>query len=208
MHKILKYSFIVGLIACTFQVQAETNTPEAGYALITPAQPTLERDKIEVIEFFWYGCSHCYSFEPALKKWLVAESDHINFIRMPAIFSKRWGNHAKAYFTAEALGVAEKLHDEFFDAIQNKKQRLESEDDLAEFFVAQGIDEKTFRDHYNSFMVDAKMRKAEGMAPRYGVRSVPTIIINGKYKTNASIAKSQQNMMAVMSQLVAIEQGK
>ena len=207
MNKVLKSGFIIGLILFGFQVQAES-TDNLGYEVITPAQPTEDSEKIEVIEFFWYGCPHCYSFEPTLNKWLSAQSDNINFIRMPAIFSKRWGKHAKAFFTAEALGVDEKLHDEFFDAIQNNNQRLESEDQLAEFFVAHGIDEQEFRAHYNSFMVDAKMRKAKSMAPRYGVRSVPTIIINGKYKTNASIAKGQQNITTVMDQLIAAESKK
>lgn len=207
MPKILKSGFIIGLIMITFSVHAEP-AENLGYEAITPAQPIVQADKVEVIEFFWYGCPHCYSFEPVLKEWLSKQSDNINFIRMPAIFSKRWGKHAKAYFTAEALGVDEQLHDDFFDAIQNKKQRLETEDQLAEFFIAHGVEEKAFRDNYNSFMVDAKMRKAKSMAPRYGIRSVPTMVINGKYKTNASIAKGQQNITKVMDQLIAAESKK
>ena len=204
MLKVLKFSFIISLIVCTFQAQAEATEPQ-GYEVISPAQPTLEPGKIEVIEFFWYGCPHCYTFEPALEKWLANQSDNINFIRMPAIFSKRWGKHAKAFFTAESLGVEKQLHDDFFDAIQNKKQRLETEDQLAEFFVAHGVDEQKFRSHYNSFIVATKMGKAKAMAPRYGVRSVPTVIINGKYKTNATIAKGQDNITKVIDQLIAVE---
>jgi thiol:disulfide interchange protein DsbA len=207
MNKVLKIGFIISLLGFAFQAQAES-ADVTGYELITPAQPTVESDKIEVIEFFWYGCPHCYTFEPALNEWLKTQSDKINFIRMPAIFNAQWGKHAKAFFTAEALGVDEKLHADFFDVIQNKKQKLETEDQLAKFFVAHGIDEQTFRDHYNSFMVDTKMRKAQSMAPRYGVRSVPTIIINGKYKTNATIAKGQKNITVVMDQLIAAESAK
>ncbi|WP_305909885.1 thiol:disulfide interchange protein DsbA/DsbL [Methylomarinum sp. Ch1-1] len=176
-----------------------------GYEKITPAQPTQNPDKVEVIEFFWYGCPHCYSFEPTLAEWLKNKPDNVEFIRIPAVFSKLWGDHAKAYFTAEALGVVDKVHADLFDAIQNKKQALRSEDDLAKFFVEHGVDETEFRNAYKSFLVDAKLRQAESMPPRYGVTGVPAIIINGKYKTNGPLAKSQKNMIKVMNELIAKE---
>ncbi len=176
-----------------------------GYQTLSPAQPTQNKDKIEVIEFFWYGCPHCYHFEPVLEKWLKTKPANVEFIRQPAIFSSLWGKHAKAYFVAEALGVVDKVHADFFDAIQNKKQKLTSEDELAKFFVAHGVDEAKFREAYNSFLVDSKLRQAKAMAPRYGITGVPAIIINGKYKTNGPLAKSQENMIKVMNQLIQQE---
>lgn len=176
-----------------------------GYQTLSPAQPTQNKDKIEVIEFFWYGCPHCYHFEPVLEKWLKTKPANVEFIRQPAIFSSLWGKHAKAYFVAEALGVVDKVHADFFDAIQNKKQKLTSEDQLAKFFVAHGVDETKFREAFNSFLVDSKMRQAKAMAPRYGITGVPAIIINGKYKTNGPLAKSQENMIKVMNQLIEQE---
>ena len=180
-------------------------TIENGYEKVTPVQPIEVAGKVEVVEFFWYGCPHCFSFEPVLNEWLKNQTDQVNFIRVPAVFSKRWGRHAKAFFTAQALGVSEQLHADFFNAIQVKKQRLETEDQLVDFFVAHGIDEQDFRNAYHSFLVDAKMRQAQSMGPRYGVTSVPTIIINGKYRTNASIAGGQGSMLTVMDQLIAKE---
>ncbi len=180
-------------------------TIENGYEKVTPVQPIEVAGKVEVVEFFWYGCPHCFSFEPVLNEWLKNQTDQVNFIRVPAVFSKRWGRHAKAFFTAQALGVSEQLHADFFNAIQVKKQRLETEDQLVDFFVAHGIDEQDFRNAYHSFLVDAKMRQAQSMGPRYGVTSVPTIIINGKYRTNASIAGGQGSMLTVMDQLIATE---
>ena len=103
------------------------------------------------------------------------------------------------------MGVSEQLHTDFFNAIQVKKQRLETEDQLVKFFVAHGVNEQDFRNAYHSFLVDAKMRQAQSMGPRYGVTSVPTIIINGKYRSNASIAGGQSNLLGVMDQLVAVE---
>ncbi len=179
-----------------------------GYEVISPAQPVQEEGKIEVIEFFWYGCPHCYSFEPALNDWKKNMPDNVNFIRQPAVFSKVWGQHAKAYFVAEALDVVDKVHADLFDAIQNKKQKLTSEDDLAEFFVARGVDETEFRNAYKSFLVDAKLRQAQQMAPRYGITGVPALVVNGKYKINARLAKSQDNMINVMNQLIEKEAQK
>ncbi len=184
---------------------ASSYAQEAGYQEIKPPQPVQNPDKIEVMEFFWYGCPHCYSLEPELEHWLKTLPDDVVFIRQPAIFSDLWGKHAKAYYVAEALGVVNKVHADFFDAIQNKKQKLTSEDDLAEFFMSHGVEEKAFRDAYNSFLVDARVRQAKAMPPRYGITGVPALIVNGKYKTNGSLAKSQKNMISVINELIEKE---
>ena len=200
--------FNKSLFFCLLIVSTCLSAEPLGYEKIIPPQPTGNPDKVEVIEFFWYGCPHCYHFEPDLEQWLKHKPDNVDFIRQPAVFSKLWGDHAKAYFTAEALGVVDKVHADLFDAIQNKKQALRTEDELAKFFVAHGVDEDEFRNAYNSFLVDAKMRQAESMSARYGVTGVPAIIVNGKYKTNGPLAKSQDNMIKIMNELIARESGK
>jgi thiol:disulfide interchange protein DsbA len=199
--KMFKKLLFVLLLSFSIISQAE----DLGYETLSPPQLTQNQDKIEIIEFFWYGCPHCYSLEPELEKWLKTKPDNVEFIRQPAIFSSLWGKHAKAYYVAEALGVVEKVHSDFFDAIQNKKQKLTSEDQLAKFFVAHGVDETEFRNTFNSFLVDAKLRQAKSMAPRYGITGVPAIIINGKYKTTGPLAKSQKNMIEVMNRLIQQE---
>ena len=178
---------------------------EDGYETLTPAQPVQNSDKIEVIEFFWYGCPHCYSLEPSMVKWLETKPANVEFIRQPAVFSDLWGKHAKAFFTAEALGITEKVHADLFDAIQNKRQKLTSEDDLAKFFAAHGVKEEDFRAAFNSFLVDAKLRQAETMGPRYGITGVPTLVVNGKYRISANTAKSQENMIKVLNELIQQE---
>ncbi len=188
-----------------FSFATLTQAESLGYETLSPAQPTQNQDKIEIIEFFWYGCPHCYSLEPLMEKWIKTLPDNVEFIRQPAVFSDVWGKHAKAYFVAEALGVVDKVHADFFDEIQNKKQKLTSEDDLAKFFVAHGVDETKFRDAYNSFLVDSKLRQAKAMGPRYGLTGVPALIINGKYKTTGVLAKSHENMIKVMNQLIKQE---
>lgn len=178
---------------------------EGGYETLSPAQPVQNPDKIEVIEFFWYGCPHCYHLEPAMAAWLKTKPANVEFIRQPAIFSDLWGKHAKAFFTAEALGVTEKVHADLFDAIQNKKQKLTSEDDLAKFFAEHGVKDEDFRNAYNSFLVDAKMRQAESMGARYGISGVPALVVNGKYRVTGPSAKSQENMLTVTNQLIQQE---
>jgi thiol:disulfide interchange protein DsbA len=173
-----------------------------GYELVNPPQPTADPSKIEVMEFFWYGCPHCYHFEPDLNAWLKTKPANVVFIRQPAVFNARWAAHAKAYFTAEALGVVEKMHADFYDAIQNKKQALESEDDLAKFFTAHGVNEADFRRAYKSFAVDAKMRQAQNMGPRYGITGTPALIVNGKYRIGGEKAKTFANMIAIMRKLI------
>ncbi len=193
------------IFLCLFSFTTLTQAESLGYETLSPAQPTQNQDKIEVIEFFWYGCPHCYTLEPLMEKWLKTMPDNVEFIRQPAVFNDVWGKHAKAYFVAEALGVVDKVHADLFDEIQNKKQKLTSEDDLAKFFVARGVDETKFRDAYNSFLVDSKLRQAKAMGPRYGLTGVPALIINGKYKTTGVLAKSHENMIKVMNQLIKQE---
>jgi thiol:disulfide interchange protein DsbA len=184
---------------------AFASVAEEGYELVKPPQPTVDPAKIEVMEFFWYGCPHCYHFEPHVKAWLKTKPDNVVFIRQPAIFNAHWGAHAKAFFTAESLGVLDKMHDDFYDAIQNKKMALESEDDLAKFFAAHGVKEEDFHKAYKSFSVDAKMRQAEAMAPRYGVDGTPSLIVNGKYRIGAAQAKSFEKMIEATNALIKLE---
>lgn len=199
----LKKIALLGLFCFSALVKAD-----GGYEVISPAQPVQNPDKIEVIEFFWYGCPHCYSLEPAMQAWLKTKPANVEFIRQPAVFSDVWGKHAKAYYVAEALDVVEKVHADFFDAIQNKKQKLVTEDELAKFFAAHGVKDEDFRAAYSSFLVDSKMRQAEAVAGRYGITGVPALIVNGKYKITASTAKSQENMINVTNQLIQQESHK
>ncbi len=188
---------------------AEPNAPDPtkgeGYATITPAQPTQDPNKVEVIEFFWYGCPHCYRLEPYLAQWLKKLPANVQFIRQPAVFGPRWMPQARAYFTAEALGVVDKIHADMFDALQNQHRPLSSEEELAKFFEEHGVDKDQFHQAYHSFIVDTKMRQAGAMSARYGVTGVPTIIINGKYKTSGTLAKNFPNLIAVMDYLIALE---
>lgn len=197
----------LALATPTFSHSLADSGLQAGkdYEVLTPPQPTADPSKIEVIEFFWYGCPHCYHFEPDLNAWLKKKPANVEFIRQPAIFNEHWAAHAKAFFTAEALGVLDKVHKDFYDAIQNQKRKLESEEELAPFFKEHGVSEEDFHKAYKSFAVDAKMRQAEAMAPRYGITGTPALVINGKYRTSGSLARSFQHMLEVTNELIEQE---
>lgn len=201
LNKIAKTGLFVLLLSCSALLKAETQ----GYEALSTPQPTQHPDKVEVIEFFWYGCPHCYSFEPALENWLKTLPKNVEFIRQPAVFNETWGKHAKAYFVAEALGVVDKVHADLFDAIQNKKEKLETEEQLAKFFTDHGVDAAKFHEAFNAFAVDTKMRQAPAIAARYGITGVPTVIINGKYVTSGPLAGSQEKMLDVMNALIKKE---
>jgi thiol:disulfide interchange protein DsbA len=203
LKKIIKISFLI-LVFFSSLVKAEV----VGYETLSPAQPTQNPAKIEIIEFFWYGCPHCYAFEPLLEKWKKNLPANVEFIRLPAAFNELWSKHAKAYYTAEALGIVEKIHVDFFEAIQNGKEKLDTEATLAAFFAAHGVTESQFKEAYNSFAVDSKMRQAPLMASRYGITGVPAIIVNGKYKTNGTLAGSHEKMIDVMDKLIKEESTK
>jgi thiol:disulfide interchange protein DsbA len=204
LKKIALLSLFSVALVCSPFVKAES----AGYETLNPAQPTQHPDKVEVIEFFWYGCPHCYAFEPSLDKWVKNLPKNVEFIRQPAVFSETWGKHAKAFFVAESLGVVDKVHADFFDAIQNKKEKLETEDQQAAFFKAHGVDEAQFHEAYKSFAIDSKMRQAPVIAARYGITGVPAVVINGKYLTNGPLAGSHEKMLEVMDQLIKQESKK
>lgn len=179
---------------------------------ISPAQPTASSKKVEVLELFWYGCPHCNDFEPHLNKWLKNKPDNVEFVRMPAIFRDSWVPHARAYYTAEALGVLDKTHSAFFHAVHRKKQRLESEKDIGDFFVEQGVKQEDFTKSWNSFLVQSRVKRAVGMTRRYGIKGVPAMVVNGKYRTGAKQASindpggaSYANVLKVVDWLVQRE---
>jgi thiol:disulfide interchange protein DsbA len=203
----LKQILMICLLLVSSWLQAESTAPASslGYQTLAVAQPTQDKTKVEVIEFFWYGCPHCLAFEPTLNAWLKTMPKNVQFSRQPAAFNETWSKHAKAYFVAEALNVVDKVHADFFDAIQLKKQHLETEEDLAKFFVAHGVKAEAFHEAFKSFSVNTKLNQASIMAPRYGISGVPTLVVNGKYMISGSLAGSHENMIKVLNQLIAQE---
>ena len=162
-----------------------------------------EGDDIEVLEFFWYGCPHCYHLEPEIAEWLKTKPANVTFRRLPAAASPRWVPHAKAFFAAEQLGVLDKLHEPLFKALHVERRKIMTEDEIVAFAAEQGIDADAFRKAYDSFPVDMQVRKSAELVRHYNIDGVPTFVVNGKYVTSATQTGSNEKMFQVINYLVA-----
>ncbi len=148
--------------------------------LPTPMPPTTP-DRIEVIEFFSYTCPHCYDLDPTVQAWLKRKPENVTFTRIAVAFGASWEPSARAYYAAEALGVADKMHQPLFDAIHRDKRKLGGEDELAAFFAEHGVNQDVFRKAYQSFQTETQLRRGNQLAQRHGVRGVPAVIVGGQY---------------------------
>lgn len=177
------------------------------YMAIKPPVPTDNNKKVQVVEMFWYGCPHCYHFEPKLLAWLKHLPPNVEFVRIPAAFPNRpiWDLHARAFYTAQLLGVLKKTHEALFNAIHKYHEPLFTEDALANFYAKYGVSKKLFKQTMHSFGVQMKIDRAEDLAQRYGVDGVPTLVIDGKYRTYASIAGGEDQMLKVTDYLIKKE---
>jgi len=162
-------------------------------------------DLIEVAEIFWYGCPHCYTFDPYLENWRKNLPDDVSFVRIPAVWNSVLQIHARAFYTAEALDVVAELHSPIFREIHNNQNSLDSQEALAEFFGQYGVEADAFNAAYESFAVNTKLNRADELSRRYRIASVPTVVINGKYTTDAGMAGGYDELIDLIDDLVATE---
>jgi len=162
-------------------------------------------DKIEVAEVFWYGCPHCYDFDPVLDEWKTSIAPDVSFVRIPVIWNPTNQLHARIMYTAEALDILNEVHPAIFKALHQQGNTLTREEDIVAFFGEFDVSEEQFREAYNSFAVSSAVKRAENLTRRYGVRSVPVIIVNGKYATDAPGIKTFDDVISVTNELVARE---
>ncbi|GAB3325282.1 thiol:disulfide interchange protein DsbA/DsbL [Haliea atlantica] len=200
------------LIACTLLLlaplaNAQDSEWEAGkdYDVISPAIRTADPDKIEVVEFFWYGCGHCYTFEPLVSRWKQDLGEDVVFKGSPAIWNQPMELHAKMYFTAEVLGVKDTLHGVLFQAMNVDGKRLGSESAIRELFVANGVAAEDFDKAFNSFGVNSQVRQANARARAAKITGTPEMMVNGKYRISTRKAGSQENMLKIADFLIEQE---
>lgn len=174
------------------------------YSRLDPPQPTDAADKVEVIEFFWYGCGHCYRLEPALASWTKALPKDVTFKRIPAIPNEAWGQTAIIYYTLEAMGLLDKAHQKVFDAIHQDNVILSNRKVRDEWLAKQGIDVAEFNKVEKSFSVQAKMGRARQLTAAYKVSGVPSLVVNGKYVTSNELAGGPERMVQVTDALVGM----
>ncbi|HEX3141616.1 MAG TPA: thiol:disulfide interchange protein DsbA/DsbL [Rhizobacter sp.] len=167
----------------------------------TPA-PVNAPGKIEVIEFFWYGCPHCNAFEPALDAWQKKLPADVAFRRVPVAFREAFVPHQQIYYALEAMGKVEAMHRRVFYAIHNDRQRLEKPDEIAAFMEKNGIDKAKFLEVYNSFSVQTKSKQATRLAEAYKIDGVPALGINGRFFTSGTLAGSMEKALQITEYLI------
>jgi thiol:disulfide interchange protein DsbA len=178
------------------------------YQRLSPTQPTSSPpDQVEVAEVFWYGCPHCFHFDPMVEAWRAKKPEYVSFVRIPAVWNPLLQLHARAFYTAEALGKGAEMHSEFFKEIHERGNMLDTEQKLQEFFGRFGVDATAFKTAFDSFAVHAKLQRADELNRRYRIGGVPTLIINGKYTTEGGQG-NYEDMLEMATVLAAAEHAR
>lgn len=204
MKKLLSILFLsLGLIAATAHAAPATPVSGKDYTVLSTAQPTdVPAGKIEVIEFFWYGCPHCNAFEPTLDAWQKKLPADIVFRRVPVAFREIYAPQQQIFYALEAMGKVDAMHRRVFYAIHNDRQRLEKVDEIAAFMEKNGIDKAKFLEVFNSFSVQTKAKQATRLAEGYKIDGVPAMGIHGRFFTSGTLAGSPEKALAVTEYLV------
>jgi thiol:disulfide interchange protein DsbA len=201
MKNLLK-SFLLAALLAPALVLAQARPPST--ELNPPVPVEAPAGKIEVVEFFWYGCPHCYNLEPLLEAWLKKLPPDAQFRRIPAIFNERWGHDAAIFYTFDALGVLDRLHRPFFDAIHRDRLRTDNQQAMSEWLQKNGVDPKKFNDTMKSFGVQSKTRRAAQLTAAYKIDGTPAMAVQGRYTVSAEQGASHAGMLESISKLIEI----
>jgi thiol:disulfide interchange protein DsbA len=176
------------------------------YKTLKPAVPTnVAPGKVEVVEVFWYACGHCYLLEPKLEAWeKKGKPANVQLVRMPAVWNEVLKTHARLFYTIEILGRPE-LNNEAFREINVRGNRLDTPDKIEAFFTSRGVAKADFQKAFSGFAVESKLSRAIDLNKRYRITSTPTVVVNGKYVTDASMAGGEDKLFQVINALAARE---
>lgn len=208
-----RYSLmLIALVLCAIGYQAVAGSAAgkfregAQYQRIDPPAPLVGKEGVvEVVEMFLYACPHCYDLEPKMQQWLK-DKPTVDFYRMPAIIGPSWADQARAFYMIETLDEPERMHQALFKAIHHEDMKLYNEYGVIEFFVAQGVDRQVALGLYRSPEIAASVNQARIKTVEYGLRGVPAVIVNGKFKTAPFFVRNQEEMLEVLDALLEKEQ--
>lgn len=195
---------VLGLML--FALAAVASAQQRGYEVLPTPQPTEVKEGVEVREFFSYACPHCFTFRPRMHDWLQQQAPkQAQLVRTPVVFRDDWKPLAKAYYAAEQLGVLDKIHVPLFEAMHVKNQRFKNDEDLVDFFAAQGVPRDKAAAAFKSFTVDMQLRKSAQSLRNYRIDSTPSVVVAGKYLVSPRTAGGQDRMIEVIDSLVRQE---
>jgi thiol:disulfide interchange protein DsbA len=180
------------------------------YTELKPPQPVdVQGKSVEVVEFFWYGCPHCHNLEPLIEAWAKKLPPDVQFKRIPAVFNERWAHDAAIFYTFEAMGVLDKLHRPFFDAIHRDHLRTDNPQAMTEWLQKNGVDPKKFYDTMKSFSVQSKTRRAVQLTTAYKIDGTPAMAVQGRFTVSTEQGRSREGLLDTVSYLVdMLRQGK
>jgi len=205
MRKLVLSAVLV--TASLFGLPAHAAEFQAGkeYVELKNPVPVAEPAKIEVVELFWYGCPHCYQFEPIINPWVEQLPDDVDFKRIPAMFGGVWNVHGQMFLALESMNVDQSVHDAVFHAYHRDGKKLDTPEKMAEFLAEQGVDHEAFIKAYNSFGVKSRAEQAKKLAMAYQITGVPVMIVNGKYRFDIGSAGGPQRALEVADFLIEKE---
>jgi len=194
----------LGLAPFGALAQARQPAPGVDYTELRPGLPVATQGKIEVLEFFWYGCPHCYTLEPLLETWIPTLPADAQFRRVPAVLNPAWANEAAVFYAFEALDVLARLHRPFFDSIHRDRLQTRDAASLNDWLQKNGVDVKKFELAVKSFGVQSKVRRATQLSADYRIDGTPALAVHGRFTVSAEQARSQKGMLAVTEYLIGV----
>ena len=190
-------------LAGTAQAQDVRARQNIEYRLISP-QSVETGDRIEVIDFFWYGCPYCNELQPALEDWSKRKPADVTLRRIPAILKDNWAPHARIYYTLELLGEAERLHARVYHSYHIEELHMSRPEVMEQWAVRNGIDRRRWLDAYYSPEVDAQVARAFQATKRYDVQGTPSVVVDGRYLTSSSMTPSVRGLIPVIEDLIRL----
>jgi thiol:disulfide interchange protein DsbA len=176
----------------------------AGYTTLQNPLPVENPAKVEIAEFFWYGCIHCYNLEPVLERWVGKLPPDVVFRRIPAIFNERWGHDAALYYAFETLGVLERLHRPLFDAIHKDRLKTDNPEALNEWLGRNGVDPKKLEATMKSFGVQSKVKRAAQLTTGSRIDGTPALLVHGRFTISTDQGGSREGMLANADRLIPV----
>jgi len=193
-------SIALGIAALAAPLALRAQRPSGNYIALKPELPVDAQGKIEVLEFFWYGCIHCYELEPLLEAWLKKIPPDVQFRRVPAVFNERFARDAALFYALEASGNLERLHRPLFDAIHKDALKTQDGQALGQWLTRNGVDTRKFDEIGKSFTVQSKVRRAAQLSQAYSIEGTPAMAVHGRYTINT--AAGHAGMLATVDSLV------
>ena len=199
-RRTLSIALGIAALGAPLTARAQQLRPGSDYTVLKPELPVETQGKIEVLEFFWYGCPHCYGLEPLLETWLQKLPADTQFKRIPAVFNERWAKDAAIFYALEASGHLERLHRPLFDAIHRDALKTDNGQALGQWLTKNGVDTKKFDEVGRSFSVQSKVRRAAQLSSAYRIEGTPAMAVHGRYTVGTD--RGHAAMLATVDYLI------